>query len=660
MSKKNMSTKSREPVKRTLKPEDFDDMDAFAEQRAHIGLESDDELSSYDQDSGEEAIMNVPDEQDFEDSADDLEPEEEHKKPSKKDKLAALRSKNAEKTRKESKRIQQLAQTANNSDDDILNDRLHREASEDEDNAASVWGQSRRNYYAEDAEIEGAEAVAQVAQEARRLQKKRLSALRVDDFLAPEANVTKTKTSGRKTKVVFDDLSEFLDEEKPAASETESEALDEEETAELMALLKDFSGRLTILRTQLVPLIDAAKSKKAPSSAGLSFLQCKYHMMLAYCSAVAYYLLLKSRGVRVAGHPVFRRLIRYRLMLEKLRPLEQKLRPQIEKLLHEGSESTGPAFKPNPSAMVVDEPLDSDASDADDRKDVYRAPKLAPTYYRDDEFETGGKKGTRAEVVSEERLRKAAGRSRLLAELRGEVDDLPEEESIDPVRMSSREKTDKNAINIEKYEEDNFMRFQTSKKEQRRMEKQAKPLDELDDLDEFFGELDEINNTAGFSKHASSKKRSAASIGDYLASINQDDAKDTKNSRPTKYMGSDESDIEDDIKTTRQDKKRVRRQERLAVKQAQRGPVSHRPIQDHDASEPRPASYEMLKNRGLTPSRSKEQRNPRVKQRNRYERAVKKLSSSRGGKLTTNTSKPYVGESTGIKTNLTKSVRFKH
>ena len=109
----------------------------------------------------------------------------------------------------------------------------------------------------------------------------------------------------------------------------------------------------------------------------------------------------------------------------------------------------------------------------------------------------------------------------------------------------------------------------------------------------------------------------------------------------------------------RSEAKRQKRQDRLSSKLEARGPVSYRPIADLPTSTPRPASYNMIKNKGLTPSRSKEQRNPRVKQRTRYEKAVKKLASSRGGKMSTDTSKPYAGESTGIRTNLTKSVRFK-
>jgi hypothetical protein len=666
MSKKTMvHDKAKKPAaqrkneKIGLDADDFDAIDEFAAQRERIGLELEPEQGFSDDGFGEEAVMNIPfysDDDEDEDGSANL--REAARKSSKKDKLAALKSKQAEKTRKSVENISRLAQETSDSENDFLEE-------EERNHTAGVWGKNRANYYATENEVGDAEAVAEFAQEARRTQKKRLEAMRVDDFMSEAATgipFRATKHSASKKKVSFDDLSEFLDpQDDSPASETQAaeDSLNEAETADLLNLLRDFKERLTLLKTHLAPLLARAKAHEMESSAGLSFLQCKYHLMLAYCATASYYLVLKSRGVRIAGHPVFKRLIRYRLLLEKLRPLEAKMRFQIDKLLQDSPTNGSNTFRANPEAFaaVTTAEGENGSEEAEDEQNdsgtkAYRAPKLAPVYFPEDD------NNSKTERSSDSRLKKAASRSRLIAELRGELDDLPEEESIDPVRMASHAKADHKTVAREAYEEDNFMRFQTTKRELRQQERQSRPLDELDDLDEFFGELDEINAAASGKKGSSSKKRSAASISDYLASINSDQGTEKRSSE--KYAGSDESDIEDDTKaSSRQDKKRVRRQEKLAAKAAMRGPVSYRPIQDRDASAPRPASYEMIKNRGLTPSRSKEQRNPRVKQRTRYEKAVKKLSSFRGGSLQTNSSKPYIGESTGIRTNLTKSVRFK-
>lgn len=87
-------------------------------------------------------------------------------------------------------------------------------------------------------------------------------------------------------------------------------------------------------------------------------------------------------------------------------------------------------------------------------------------------------------------------------------------------------------------------------------------------------------------------------------------------------------------------------------------PVYNR-YNDIDSGKKRKVTYEILRNKGLLPTRTKEQRNPRVKQRKRYERAMKNI---KGFKPIVNTSlhgATYSGERTGIRTNIVKSTLFK-
>jgi U3 small nucleolar RNA-associated protein 3 len=82
--------------------------------------------------------------------------------------------------------------------------------------------------------------------------------------------------------------------------------------------------------------------------------------------------------------------------------------------------------------------------------------------------------------------------------------------------------------------------------------------------------------------------------------------------------------------------------------------------QDLPLDTKRKATYHILKNRGLTPYRKKEIKNPRVKRRLKYEGALKKLSSVRRvavDKSKVSTHK-YAGEKTGIKSNLSRSTKF--
>lgn len=84
-------------------------------------------------------------------------------------------------------------------------------------------------------------------------------------------------------------------------------------------------------------------------------------------------------------------------------------------------------------------------------------------------------------------------------------------------------------------------------------------------------------------------------------------------------------------------------------------------LQDSDLindDEKRMASWKILTNKGLTPHRKKENRNPRVKKRKKYEKAIKKLSSFRAVAVDKSVAGPYGGERTGIRRNLTRSIKF--
>ena len=133
--------------------------------------------------------------------------------------------------------------------------------------------------------------------------------------------------------------------------------------------------------------------------------------------------------------------------------------------------------------------------------------------------------------------------------------------------------------------------------------------------------------------------------------------------------GNEESDEEEDedtlyyntIKAQKQNKKNEREELYAQI---------HAPLQDSAMVRPdeqdlpfdtkRKATYHILKNRGLTPYRKKEIKNPRVKRRLKYEGALKKLSSVRRvavDKSKVSTHK-YAGEKTGIKSNLSRSTKF--
>ena len=77
---------------------------------------------------------------------------------------------------------------------------------------------------------------------------------------------------------------------------------------------------------------------------------------------------------------------------------------------------------------------------------------------------------------------------------------------------------------------------------------------------------------------------------------------------------------------------------------------------DPQATAARSVTTEILKNRGLTPHRRKDQKNPRKRQREKHADAEKR----RKGQVVPvrKQAGPYGGEATGIKAGVAKSVRL--
>lgn len=80
-------------------------------------------------------------------------------------------------------------------------------------------------------------------------------------------------------------------------------------------------------------------------------------------------------------------------------------------------------------------------------------------------------------------------------------------------------------------------------------------------------------------------------------------------------------------------------------------------LDDQSETSKRAITYQMAKNKGLTPQRKKEQRNPRVKHRNKYRKAI--IRRKGAVREVRKELSRYGGEISGIKTSVTKSIKIK-
>jgi len=113
----------------------------------------------------------------------------------------------------------------------------------------------------------------------------------------------------------------------------------------------------------------------------------------------------------------------------------------------------------------------------------------------------------------------------------------------------------------------------------------------------------------------------------------------------------------EDVNNATKEKKRVKEENFKKIKQEL---LEESMIDENDLApgEKRHINKTIEKNRGLTPHRKREKKNPRVKHRKNYEKAMIKLKSFRRVAVNKGEVGPYAGETTGIKTKLSRSVRF--
>ncbi|CAH0493018.1 unnamed protein product [Peronospora farinosa] len=237
--------------------------------------------------------------------------------------------------------------------------------------------------------------------------------------------------------------------------------------------------------------MDAAVAAELPTEAGITYLQVKNHALLMYTKMELFFALLKlEEPEKVKGHPVFKELVRYRTLLERIRPLDRKMKYQVDKMLKVAlSDGKGLdeslSYAPNPGQLATAGELDDDeegikgSSGAKDG--IYRAPRLAAVPYEEEE---------RAQVKQakqDERNRKRLQKSTILAELREEFSERPTEILASGTHVVDKEIAREEAEKKD-FEESRFVRVVTSRKDKirkRQREMEASRTDNVGSIENF-------------------------------------------------------------------------------------------------------------------------------------------------------------------------------
>ncbi|XP_034176307.2 neuroguidin isoform X3 [Osmia lignaria lignaria] len=289
------------------------------------------------------------------------------------------------------------------------------------------------------------------------------------------------------------------------------QAIDEMEQRDLpqaFRLLGEMNANVLQVNQLVDNMLIRVKNGEISTDKGLSFLEMKYHMLLSYLINLTYVVLRKCSGERIEGDSSIDRLIEIRTVLEKIRPIDHKLKYQIDKLVKTAVTGTinsdDPTnFKANPDAFDTnDEESDSDQGDADEgfkstqsrKSNVYVPPKLAAVHYDGDE--------TVADKIRKagERVRRRAVSGAVLRELKEEYLDAPIEDTHGlGEKQTSLGRENKRKI---EYEENYMTRLPVTKQEKHRRRQMT-----------TVGTLGEEITSFGESSFVSAKKRKTQKKG---------------------------------------------------------------------------------------------------------------------------------------------------
>jgi len=495
-------------------------------------------------------------------------------------------------------------------DDDDDNDDNNNDDNDGENEEAAVrWGKSAKAFYKEGESDEegGSMDEDDELKEAIRLQRAREGQVQDRDYDIMSEDNDDVVTVPAKT----------------AASHTDVELL-AAEAPEVLALLGEMQTNVAAVSESLNPVLERLRGGESKTSLGVALMETKLHLLLSYTLNVAFYLLLRAvgGGARAESHPVVSEMVRLRTALDKLRPLDAKLKAQLDALAQR---------------------LHAAEKDDDDDDDEVGAHKAAaggrdapPALEALETLETAM---TRADALPDKRQRREHKRlvkvrdSAALKGLRTELADAPEE-IIEPTAVRSAEDEARR-----RYEEENFTRLPETKRERALKRQQMRAAG---------GAMDLV---------ASSDFRAIESL---LGNLANDDDDDNNNERAavSRAAAVAADDDDDDAAAAANDDLYMEMRDGQSRKRAMKKagyafPQRFTPAAAPSVEGARSATRTMIKNRGLTPHRPKDAKNPRKHIRDKYEAKVK----ARKGQVRDVRVEGdfYQGEKSGVRSNLVRS-----
>ncbi|KAK7252078.1 hypothetical protein RIF29_35788 [Crotalaria pallida] len=436
---------------------------------------------------------------------------------------------------------------------------------------------------------------------------------------------------------------------------------------ELVGWLSELNEAHKQLECKINPFLSKVKKGEIVMEGGVRYFELKQLLLLSYCQAITFYLLLKSEGQPVHDHPVVARLEEIKKLLDQIKRLDSKLPAELEDILT-GSNGL--------EAMVKS--ANENAPTKTDSRTKYQERSLVSDESPEEAVQPRKLLGRQKLDSSKDKVQKAGKDMHQKARVSMQSLEMLK------VRASLEEKLKQKGLYTSVAPKPS-----STQKRSRPVNGQLETHDDFDDdAVDAKGAARLVNGSSKVSQflNANLKKQKVVSGDDDLpkrddigerrrkhelqvlagAGIKTEDDGDNDNDDEINDVGSDEvSDEEDDVENGDSENefyKQVERQraEKLAAKAAiysRKSAVPSSLPEPETVEGKRHISSQILKNRGLTRSRNKNKKNPRKNYKLKHQKAVK----NRKGQVQSirKPTGPYGGELTGINANVSRSIRFK-
>ncbi|PGH34736.1 U3 small nucleolar RNA-associated protein 3 [[Emmonsia] crescens] len=547
----------------------------------------------------------------------------------------------------------------------------------DEDEGMNGWGSSKKDYYDADVIETEADAFEEEA-EAKKIQQQRLQAMNEADFGFDESEwVTSGKDGERGHKVEDNVVTEIL----PELQVTDNMSVDErrkilrQRYPEFEPISKDF---LSLQQVHEELAAAAQNAENLANGSAKSYRDdddddyvplpvVKFRALSAYLGAVSMYFSLLTSPSRngeerlamspaeLREHPIMETLINCKKQWEDVKDVQQIEDSEME------------------SDYSVDEDQISHVSEPASKIAEIKKNPVEPTQVTKSKKTKAQKAAEDAQAIAEKK------RSEKLRQTEAELADLSKLLDSRPTKKPSKQakkskpkdddsdfgdETTLDALEAEeKAKKKKSLRFYTSQIAQKANKRDAAGRDAGGDTDLPHRERLKDRQARLNAQAEKRGHRTPDDLHKLGGDSDEDDHRLARDVRGDKDKGnggagSDSDDYYDMVaarsKQKKADKKKLAEAHAEAAREGGRVEIQEAIGEDGK----RAITYAIEKNKGLTPKRNKDVRNPRVKKRKKYEEKKKKLGSirqiykggeGRGG---------YGGELTGIKTNLVKSVKL--